>query len=285
MLVQKHDPDIIIGTESWLSPKINSNEVFPTEDYNVERRDRPNDAHGGVFIATKKDLLTIREVELETDCEIQWCKIDIAGAKTLHIAAYYRPHEGDEASLTELAHSLSRLGPTHTVVIGGDFNFPGWNWKDGKVDKCRHPSLHHDFGALLDDHGFTQLVDEPTRGKNVLDLVLSNNPTVVTDVAIIPGVSDHDCPLVTIDMKPTRRRQHRRKILLYSKADWQSFDGGMKAIDEEIASKLATSSVDDLWQIFKTGVEKGIEDFIPPKLTPKNDNLPWVTGSIRRLLK
>lgn len=49
-----------IGTESWLSSSINNNEVFPTVQYNIERRDRPNDPHGGVFISTKKKLLATR---------------------------------------------------------------------------------------------------------------------------------------------------------------------------------------------------------------------------------
>jgi hypothetical protein len=41
--------DVVIGSESWLTPDINSTEVFPS-GYRAYRRDRPNRKGGGVFI-------------------------------------------------------------------------------------------------------------------------------------------------------------------------------------------------------------------------------------------
>ena len=101
-LINDIKPDIIIGTESWLTCNYNTNECFPTEIYQVERKDRPNDPHGGVFIAAKLDLALVRETNLETDCELLWCKFEVQGCKTLHIGSYYRPHVSDEKSLFEL---------------------------------------------------------------------------------------------------------------------------------------------------------------------------------------
>lgn len=40
------------------------------DKYEIERRDRGTDPHGGVFIAIKKDLTATRKRELETGCEI-----------------------------------------------------------------------------------------------------------------------------------------------------------------------------------------------------------------------
>ena len=132
-------PDIIIGTESWLTHEHSNNEYFPTESYQVERRDRPNDPHGGVFIAAKKDLVLVRESNLETECELLWCNIHITGCKTLHIGAYYRPHVGDENSLQELDKSLSLINPAHDILLGGDFNFPGWDWKNKNLQNLPFP--------------------------------------------------------------------------------------------------------------------------------------------------
>ena len=49
--------------------------------YEIERRDRGTDPHRGVFIAVKKDLIATREPELETGCEIMWCKLQISVIK------------------------------------------------------------------------------------------------------------------------------------------------------------------------------------------------------------
>ncbi len=76
-----------------------------------------------------------REPEIETNCEILWCKINITGSKSLHIGAYYRPHEGDQDSLVELGNSLERLGNRkgQSIIIAGDMNSPDWNWNEGIV--------------------------------------------------------------------------------------------------------------------------------------------------------
>lgn len=187
-LINDAKPDIIIGTESWLSHEHSNNECFPTVTYQVERRDRPNDPHGGVFIAAKKDLVLVRESNLETECELLWCNIHITGCKTLHIGAYYRPHVGDENSLQELDKSLSLITPAHDILLGGNFNFPGWDWKNKTLKTCPFPTLHHQFGDLLDDKGLIQMVEEPTRSQNILDLVITNNPSRVRQVKVLPGI-------------------------------------------------------------------------------------------------
>ena len=49
-----HQPDCILGTESWLDKDTTTSEIFPPE-YQVFRRDRNSKAHGGgVFIAVRK---------------------------------------------------------------------------------------------------------------------------------------------------------------------------------------------------------------------------------------
>lgn len=54
-IMNEHQPDIVIGNESWLKPNISSNEIFP-ENFNVFKKDR-TDGYGGVFQAVKKDLI------------------------------------------------------------------------------------------------------------------------------------------------------------------------------------------------------------------------------------
>ena len=37
-----------------------------------------------------------------------------------------------------------------------------------------------------------QLVGEPTGNKNLLDLILSTEPSTIIDVTTFPGISDHE---------------------------------------------------------------------------------------------
>ena len=51
----------------------------------------------------------------------------------------------------------------------------------------------------VNDYGFEQLVNLPTRGNHILDLVISTHPDMVSKVAVVPGISDHEAITFQID--------------------------------------------------------------------------------------
>ena len=103
-MIDSTRPDIIFGTETWLSPNIKDIDVFP-EEYKVFRNDRKKndtDKEGrGVLIAVRKDLISsdVYEFAPPDKAEMVWAKIEIAGSKTLYLGSYYNPKTSDENSL------------------------------------------------------------------------------------------------------------------------------------------------------------------------------------------
>ena len=81
-IIDSAKPDIILGNESWLTHDIKNSEIFP-DSFDAIRKDRVDDAHSGVFIAFRRDLLCTETLELGTECEIVWCKLNIIGCRTL----------------------------------------------------------------------------------------------------------------------------------------------------------------------------------------------------------
>ena len=56
-VIDSAKPDIILGNESWLTPKVKNSEFFP-DSFDAIRKDRAGDSQGGgVFIAYRRDLL------------------------------------------------------------------------------------------------------------------------------------------------------------------------------------------------------------------------------------
>ena len=104
-LIAEENSDIIVGTESWLKENDSDEECAPKDQYQVFRKDRVHKKGGGVFIALRRSLIASEIPELSTDCEIIWCKITLTNKKTLQVAAFYRPNEGDGKSLDELKKS------------------------------------------------------------------------------------------------------------------------------------------------------------------------------------
>jgi hypothetical protein len=66
-LADTYNPDVIIGTESWLREEISNAEVF-RDDYIIFRRER-NPRGGGVFICVK-DYIACTELWVDEDFKI-----------------------------------------------------------------------------------------------------------------------------------------------------------------------------------------------------------------------
>ncbi len=131
--------------------------------------------------------------------------------------SYYSHKEEDADSLSENEESLNRLSSRgDNVLLGGDFNFPRWDWESKQLkEKSRYPKLHLQFGEILDDRNLVQVVEKPTRHKATLDLLVINYPAQVDRVVVTPEISDHDIPLVEIEVKPIKRRHTLIQIPLY----------------------------------------------------------------------
>ena len=266
-----------------MRPDIFTSECFPSE-YNVYRKDRDGQG-GGVFIAVLNNLISSEVTELEPKAEEIWVKISVAGSKDLYACSHYRPNVTDKTSIPHLRDSLQRLSnPSSHIFIGGDFNLPDWDWEQNRLKpKAKEPTKHTDFIDLLHDHGLTQLVQKPTRLDNTLDLMITNNPTRIIRTEILPGISDHDAVLTELDISPTKVTQPKRDIPLYKKADWEALKAHVDTLNTKIQTDAENHPVETLWTTFRSGLEDGINQFIPHKTISPKYHLPWLTPSIRHL--
>ena len=65
--IDSNKPDIIVGTETWLTAEIHDNEIFPPElGYTVYRRDRIDKRGGGVIILVNSKFTTVLRSEFDT---------------------------------------------------------------------------------------------------------------------------------------------------------------------------------------------------------------------------
>ena len=170
-LIDSTRPDIIFGTETWIDNSIKDSQIFPP-GFNIYRTDR-NLSGGGVLIAVKDTYITTAVPELHTDCEIVWCKLELVGHKSIYLSTFYNPKTSNEEGYKQFGNSVERASRiTNAYIIGaGDFNLPGWDWKNNTLKpNTAYSNIHHNFTDILDDHGLNQVVVEPTRGLNVLDL-------------------------------------------------------------------------------------------------------------------
>ena len=284
-LLDIHRPDIAFGSESWLKPSIISSEVFPS-GYIVYRKDR-SDGYGGVFIAHRNTLI-FSELQL-ADCssELVACQIQLADHSSLIAYSIYRPPSGSDLHLEELYNQLSQIRSNHpnsALWIAGDINLPDIDWPNTFVSGHSHSlRLNHIFLDFLLDNALTQMVNTPTRGSNVLDIFITDRPSLVESCDTVDGISDHEAVFIESLVTAHLTLPSRRTIYLWSQADLQNVKNRTGSLCEEFVSSYSSSiPVEILWNNFVRICDTCL-DLVPTKLSSSSFKQPWITTHIKRL--
>ena len=112
------------------------------------------------------------------------------------------------------------------------------------------------------DYGLQQLVDRPTRGGNILDLLFTINDSLVRHVNVKPGISDHDYVEIMCDIKPARGKSPPRKVFFWKKANYQAISDDITAVDAQLNTRPHPSCPEDVdanWNLFHSTLLESIE--------------------------
>ena len=142
----------------------------------------------------------------------------------------------------------------------GDFNHGHIQWKSlegtGGDDQ--------QFLFLIQESFFTQHVLEPTRGENVLDIVLSSQKELVDNVKIHEplGNSDHNQIHFDINVKSEskNKKTYRRN---FHKGNYKDMRKYLARLDWN--NMLMNKTAIECWNILKYEIESIIDKFVPLK--------------------
>jgi hypothetical protein len=288
-LLQEEDPDVFVGTESWLNSNITSGEIFPSH-YNVFRKDRDNqrDSRGGVFIAVKNDLIAQDEHDFDqAKCELKWISIHVSGIAPVYIGAFYRSQKTDTDYVRLLETSLENIPKHASVWILGDFNMPDINWETVSFKPGgRYPGPSKAMLDIALDNNLQQVVLKPTRDDSILDLCFTNNPGFVNSYDVKPGLSDHDVVVINASIKPKIVKLPKRKVFLYKKAEFSKIAEDLDVLNGELTENAVQQmDIDELWNRFTDTVQKSMDSNIPSKMTSSKPNVPWINSTMKRNIR
>ena len=277
-LIHSHSPHFIAGTESWLDPTTLSNEIFPV-NYQVFRNDR-SDGYGGVFFACY-NTIDCSQVTFTSPCEVIICRVEMINSKVLIVVTAYRPPNRDLVYMQNLCQFISEIHSKYknaVIWITGDFNLPDINWSLNSVTSNSYPL---DISTLLIDEfnsgGFIQMVNQPTRGNNILDLFATNRPSLVEHTKVIPGISDHKIVSVELTLSVTVNKPKVHNVYLWNRADFQDInDVIIQFSNTFLSDKSVDIPVQELWDSFKTMCQKCLE-LVPCKSLSSSIKYPWIT--------
>ena len=122
-------------------------------------------------------------------------------SQKITLGLVYRPPAQSHAIDEQVYEQISGLCCANTCVIMGNFNLPVTRWGEPfSVHTCRQL-----YTSLLES-SLHQHVMHPTRGNNILDIVLTNDENTVKDLKVGPEFrsSDHLSLSFTITLTKLR---------------------------------------------------------------------------------
>ena len=277
MYVLEEKFDIVGITETWLYSEISDSEMS-IDGYTLLRNDR-NDAEkhrgGGVALYVHNDLNCVHRDDLyeQNFPETVWCNISCNGDNTLVGVCYRAPNSmqiNDEA----LYSLISRVSE-EVVVIMGDFNFPELDWGRPESINDSHP-----FIECMSNNFLTQAVDEPTRLKNYLDLVLCSDPSLIDNVSVEEPFETSDHQIVTFNIAIKERVcKHNKQFYNYFKADYETMRQYARSKNWD---SLIGISADEIWLILQEDLVEIRNKFVPSG-KPKINKCKWATRRVKKL--
>ena len=135
------------------------------------------------IIVKRRDDLSVNKLE------VLWLQLNLPKNKLL-LATCYRQPDGtygdDFWEKIQNSYDKAKNSPVRNLLLTGDFN------ADSGTDKAAYDDLQI---FLATNHLF-QLVNEPTRitprRSSILDLIITNSPSLVTKILVTPPVHYND---------------------------------------------------------------------------------------------
>ena len=215
------------------------------------------------------------------DSESIFCKLKIIGKRPLVIGSIYRPPDYDFDQSSNLVISIYNIihkNKNAVFWLGGDFNLPDINWKDQDIIGNQYlKNINSLFLEMAQDLGLSQIVNIPTRGHSLLDLLFTNIPDFVKNCSLSAGLGDHDIVELKSKFQPIRKKPTKRRIHLWNRVDETKIQKDTHDFRLKFLTLFSVSdNVQDMWDFVKSNIDKIIEDNVESKLTSSKTHQPWI---------
>ena len=211
-------PELVGITETHLDKSV---PAITLSNYTlISRLDRRDGRQGGgiAFFALASVAPTVVHIGDSVDHERSWHILHSNMGPVL-LALWYRPPSYQEdLAIVDLEMEWHKYsGEAVATMIFGDMNVHHTHWLKHSIGV--QPAGSQLFG-VCSRLGLAEKVQQPTRGKNLLDLFLTDATSGVT-CKVLPKIADHNLVLTRVALQVTLSDPVARQLWDYKKSDWQ----------------------------------------------------------------
>ena len=284
---------VLVITESKIDETIPTSLITIPGYHEPVRRDRcVNGRHGGGVLIYIADYLVFQQkTELQSPkYEHIWVDVRYKSV-TFSINALYRPpletvdsHTQFIDTCNDILHKINVHKATYKILTS-DLNFGNCY--------CKFPVLNpKPLDAIAPDlfsgHGFTQLIDIPTRITeetiSLIDLFFTDNSEDIVCHGTLPKIADHDGILASYKIDLEKRKIKTQMVYDYKNADVDGLTNFIKNYDFE--RNVFSQPIEQQTDKFNEILINAFLQFVPSKsITFRPNDQPWSNSYTRLLLR
>jgi len=272
-------PDIAIFVETWLDSSSSDSSLF-IPGFRLIRKDR--DSRGGGVILYINEVFDFCNIDASKVPSVASCKSEILSVFSIELSllviAIYHPFWNDASKDTECIMCITEIidfalinfgcDPcTLRIVLCGDFNDLRKRTKD-----------------ISDATQLFPIIEEATRGKNVLDQIFTNI-TFTGGLSVLPPLGKSDHALILWRQSRNRRPcAIKKKVRNYSLRNRIHFDSQVRSYDW-LALVDSESNLDNAALLFLNCLQELFSVCFPYKtIRFRSSDPPWMRSSLKFLI-
>ena len=276
-LLSSDRPDIVFITETWLTSDISNSLLDKYNEYNVYRVDRDRRG-GGVAIFCHRSLYSVQVFVNVSFLSLEVINLRVSyGSTTFNFINVYRPPGVDDQSKIYMSTLIDFLRQACSSklfnILVGDFNLPGIDWLSGI---CPDDDIHSSFYDVVSELGLTQCVNHATRNNNLLDLVFTDNPLIMSNIDVQCPFSHSDHSSVAFDILLPSKSCVKEDLCDcfndyfydFKNADYGSIRDALAMYDWNVLLDNC-SNVESAWAIFINVINDAVAANVPLKSARK----------------
>ncbi len=252
---------------------------FAIAGYESFQKNRMDKKGGGVISYAKSTLSAIK-IEKQDAQNHDSVYVELTtGNKKVTVATVYRPPKQQPADAAALYEEMQTTIRNKNAVVNGDFNCLNINWNLMHGDQEGNRLVE-----MVEDSFLSQLVTQPRRRNNILDLVLTTDTDLVSECKLGESLSVCDHHMIRLRIRTNHHlAENKSKVPDYRYAN---FDSAREMIPPETWAKSICTSLNHEWNTFRDKLIEVERMTVPMKCRRVNSvtNPPWMTEEIRRAI-
>ncbi|KAF2351854.1 Endonuclease/exonuclease/phosphatase [Trinorchestia longiramus] len=235
---------------------------------NVDKPSHRNRGGGSLIYIKEKLQPQIKTKRVTEKSEILHLTTQPHRGLTIKIVPVYKNPTCSAIEDDEFYDCLDNiLSNPHETLIMGDFNLPHMNWTTRQSQAPGSKLID-----LMNTNSLQQHVNEPTRGNNILYLVMtttdSTNGLEVTD-----KIGDHQMIDFSLAVQDPNTRTQHKQVLDYKRANFKLMKKDHGSNNYEVL--MSNKNAEECYMILKEKIATATKHHTPRKRIRQTNNPPW----------